>query len=291
MSVARCALGAAGTLARLAGAVARPLGLGADRLRVALYHDVPVRCRESFAAHLRRLGRSWTFVSPERFSAFAAGHEPVRGRNLLLTFDDGYASNRAVAEEILAPMGIRALFFAVPEFASAPSRAAAREFITRRILPGWHEAALDPDLANLRWSDLEALLEQGHAVGAHTMSHARLADLSTPAALAGEIVGSGDMLAARLGVPVEHFAYPFGDLPSMSPAGLAIAAGRFAFVHSGLRGDNRRVSPFAIRRDSLAPSEPLSVVDAFVEGVADPYYARSRARLDEWAGGLREVAR
>lgn len=45
-----------------------------------------------------------------------AGDETINGRNLLLSFDDGFASNRDVAEKILNPLDIKALFFVVSDF-------------------------------------------------------------------------------------------------------------------------------------------------------------------------------
>jgi hypothetical protein len=39
-----------------------------------------------------------------------SGNEPIQDNNLLITFDDGLISNRIVAEKILNPMGIKAIF-------------------------------------------------------------------------------------------------------------------------------------------------------------------------------------
>lgn len=103
----------------------------------------------------------------------------------------------------------------------------------------------------MTWADLEALLEQGHTIGAHTRTHARLSATKTSAELYDEIVVAGNTIAARLGIGVRHFAYTFGDLASITREALEIAARRYSFVHSGIRGNNRAgASPFAIRRES-----------------------------------------
>ena len=89
---------------KLARALGRPLGLASPhRLRVLFYHDIAPHDQPHFAAQLRWLARSWNLVSPKQFAAMVSGEEPIRGRNLLLTFDDGFASNRVVAEEVLNP--------------------------------------------------------------------------------------------------------------------------------------------------------------------------------------------
>ena len=55
------------------------------RLRVLIYHDIAPQEQERFAAQLRWLSRSWTFVSPLRFGAMVRGEESIKGANLLLS--------------------------------------------------------------------------------------------------------------------------------------------------------------------------------------------------------------
>ncbi len=269
---------------KLAKAIGRPLGLASPhRLRVLFYHDIAPHDQANFAAQLRWLARYWSFVSAEQFAAMISGGEPIRGHNLLLTFDDGFASNRVVAEEVLNPMGIRALFFAVSDFVALEDRDEARHFIARHIQPGSRADELPAHLYNMGWSDLEALLEQGHCVGGHTRTHARLSQINAEPDLDREIIASADTLAQRLGVPIEHFAYTFGDLASFSDKALSVARRRFRFIYSGLRGDNAGgVSPFALRRDAATAHDSMALLGAFVEGVADFHYAQPRAELGSW---------
>jgi peptidoglycan/xylan/chitin deacetylase (PgdA/CDA1 family) len=63
----------------------------------------------------------------------------------------------------------------------------------------------------LSWDELQDLArEPDVTIGAHTLSHPVLAQLHTTAA-AREIAESKALLERRLGRPVRHFAYPFGD--------------------------------------------------------------------------------
>ena len=272
--------------------VANDLGLGTrDRLRVLLYHDIPDSEMERFAAQLRWLSRQWRFVSPDRFGAMMSGDEPIRGRNLLVSFDDGFLSNRHAAERVLNPLRIHAMFFAVPAFVAIEDRDEARRFIAKNVQPGSRAEDLPAHWENMRWPDLEALLEQGHTIGAHTATHARLSTVTESARLRAEIVESADVLADRLGIAVDHFAYTFGDIGSVTPEALSLARSRFRFVHSGLRGNNVGATPFTIRRDSAALQDSRSnyqvfsnvLLGAFLEGVADRRYAASRRTLDAWS--------
>ena len=271
-------------LLRITKAIGRPLGLtSSDRLRVLLYHDVAPYEESQFAAQLDWLRRTWTFVTPERFGAMMLGNEPIRGFNLLLTFDDGLASNRVVAEKVLNPLGIRALFFVVSDFTSIHDYQEARRFISKHIWPGTQADDLPEHWYNMGWHDLEALLEQGHSIGGHTRTHARLSRIHSEEGLVHEIVASANTVEERLGAPVEHFAYTFGDLGSFSENALAVASLRFRFVYSGLRGENTcGVSPFTLRRDAITAQYSTALVGAFLEGAADFYYAGRCYQLGSW---------
>jgi peptidoglycan/xylan/chitin deacetylase (PgdA/CDA1 family) len=277
---------------KLAKAIGRPLGLiSANQLRVLLYHDIAPRDQANFAAQMRWLKRSWRFVSAEQFAAMVSGQEPIRGRNLLLSFDDGFASNRVVAEEVLNPMGIRALFFVMSDFVGMEDKNEARQFIAENIYPGTRAAELPAHWCNMGWSDLEVLLQQGHSVGGHTSTHARLSKIKTESDLEREIIASANVLEHRLGVAVEHFAYTFGDLASFSDQALAVARRRFRFIYSGLRGDNAAgVESYALKRDSAAFQDAFSnysvfsnnLLGAFLEGAADFKYAEDIGLLSSW---------
>ena len=261
---------------------------GYDRstsLRVLLYHDIAPEEHQNFERQLGWLSRHWTFISPEHFASVISGDATIQNKSLLLTFDDGFASNLTVAEKILNPMGIQALFFVVSDLVAIEDNEEARQFILRNVKLGTSMDKLPTYLSNMKWADLEALLEQGHTIGAHTRTHARLSEISSSDGLEDEIVCSADRLENRLGVRVEHFAYTFGDLSSFSSQALRIAQKRFRYVYSSLRGNNTiGTSSFAIQRDVFTPSDSNALVGAFLEGGADFLYRSSLNNLDDWAG-------
>lgn len=285
---------------KLAKAIGRPIGLTAsNRLRVLLHHDIAPHEQARFGAELRWLARTWTFVTPEHFAAMVSGMEPIRGSNLLLTFDDGLASNLVVAEQVLNPLGIRALFFVVSDLVDIEDRQEARRFIARNIYLGTRADELPAHWHNIGWGDLHALLKQGHSIGSHTRTHKRLSLIHTKTELEHEIISGADTLEQRLGVAIDHFSYPFGDLASFSESALSVAKRRFRFIHSGLRGDNAGgVSPFTLRRDSSALQDTHSnykifsnsLIGAFLEGAADFKYARDISLLSRWSRLSNEVS-
>jgi peptidoglycan/xylan/chitin deacetylase (PgdA/CDA1 family) len=253
------------------------------RLRVLMYHNIAPGEESRFAEQMRWLSQRWTFVSPVSFEAMIDGDEPVVRDSLLLTFDDGFASNRAVAERILSPMGIQALFFVVSEFVDLYDSVEARRFVADRFFPGLSTENVPAQLTNMTWADLYALLEQGHHLGAHTATHARLAETTPVEEIEKEIVVSADTLEKRLGLRIKHFAWPFGDLGSFSRQAFSIAARRFQYIHSGLRGNNSyNVSQFAIRRDAISVGDSHPMIGALLEGGADFRYRKHASILDGW---------
>ena len=178
-------------------------------------------------------------------------------------------------------MGIQALFFIVSDFMSLQNQEDAIDFISKNIQPGSQPIDLPETWNNMTQKDLEALLEQGHTIGAHTKTHARLSNIKVEKNLQEEIISCADILEKKLGVPIDHFAYTFGDLASFSEEALLIAKRRFRFIYSGLRGDNSQSTvPYAIKRDSAATQDARSNYSVFsnsllgsiLEGTADFKY-------------------
>jgi peptidoglycan/xylan/chitin deacetylase (PgdA/CDA1 family) len=59
-------------------------------------------------------------------------------------------------------------------------------------------------------------------IGAHTVNHARISSL-TPAAAIAELEGSRSRLKERLGIDVQHFAFPYGRSGDCGPRDFALA--------------------------------------------------------------------
>jgi peptidoglycan/xylan/chitin deacetylase (PgdA/CDA1 family) len=284
MSLIHSLLAASYQPLRLGNNLLRRVGVRADsRLRVLLYHDIAPHEQERFAAQLRWLAQSWTFVSPQQFADMMRGNAPINGANLLLSFDDGFASNRKVAEEILNPMRIKALFFIVSDFMNFSKGDDYRAFIARYICPGVTPETFPDHWQNMTWNDLVWLLGTGHTIGAHTRTHALLSELKQSDELMFEIAESANVIERNLGVKVEHFAYPFGDLASFSPEALGVAKQRFSFIYTGLRGDNALGAPScALRRDAMAPSNSFGLMGSLLEGGADIHYTRDLTQYESW---------
>jgi peptidoglycan/xylan/chitin deacetylase (PgdA/CDA1 family) len=125
-----------------------------------------------------------------------AGKDGNPGKQVAITFDDGFANVLEPGLAILAENHFRATQFLVARFLGRTSewQAGSGEVLERLM-----------DVSQVReW------LSAGHEIGSHTLTHPCLGAI--PLAQAREEIGaSKKMLEDAFGVPVRHFCYPYGD--------------------------------------------------------------------------------
>jgi peptidoglycan/xylan/chitin deacetylase (PgdA/CDA1 family)/GT2 family glycosyltransferase len=122
--------------------------------------------------------------------------QPLPGRCVLLTFDDGYRDFLANAWPLLERYGLRATVFLVADEIGGVNR--------------W-DRAYGHEVELLAWDEIRRLRAGGIEFGSHTASHPPLTGL-TPEDVVREAARSRAILSRGLGVPVDAFAYPYGDL-------------------------------------------------------------------------------
>lgn len=185
-------------------------GAGIDA-PIIYYHEVPDP--EAFRRQLAGLlGEGYSVVPYERLVRALRGAADLPARPLVITFDDGRASQLQNAAPVLLRMRLPATFFVLPGF--------------DRLEPG-HMSA----------DEFVRLRDWGFSVQSHTLNHADVPGLlrSNRGAAEAEVVQSRDALLPIGGG--DHFSYPFGGF-DQAAADLVRAAGylsavstRFARVH------------------------------------------------------------
>lgn len=166
----------------------------------------------------------------------AAGVVSGRGRVFHVTFDDAFGSVLD-ALPALERNGVRGTIFACTGLADE-----GRPFpISRR--PGDPSVA-ESHLRTLTWDELRAVVDRGHEVGSHTVSHPHLTRISD-SELACELDASRERLESELGRPCRFLAYPYGD----QDARVRLAARRAGYEAAfALPGRSRPYDPFEIPR-------------------------------------------
>lgn len=172
---------------------------------------VPVFAYHKLAPPPRATTDPFLYVSPGRFEAQLAAFrragcasaslaEALRAgdnsaRQVVLTFDDGFADVLEPGLEALSRHRFRALQFLVPGFLGRRNE--------------WDIAKGDVPEPLMDEAQIRDWLAAGHEIGSHSMTHRNLRRLG-PAEARQEIAGSKKALEDRFGLAVEHFCYPFG---------------------------------------------------------------------------------
>lgn len=254
--------------------------------RILLLHGVAEPELPALARLIAHVKRRHGVLTPDEAAAWLSGAATPRRRALasrlpcLFTFDDGFRTNARVARDFLSPDNIKAVFFVCPGLMALSGRNQLAA-VAANVFDGKRPAdTLGDEHRLLNWDELAELAREGHAIGAHGMTHRRLIRLSGDD-LAREIAESGTTVASRLGAEPAWFAYAFGDIDSVSRSALEQIAPRFRFCRSGVRGINdATTSRLAVRADAIDLASPFAYQRFVLEGGLDSRYARARARLD-----------
>jgi peptidoglycan/xylan/chitin deacetylase (PgdA/CDA1 family) len=158
--------------------------------------------------------------------------QPVAKKpRVVMTFDDGSASDYEIAAPLLAERGFGATFYVVSGFLGRA------HYMTE--------------------AQIVDLTRRGFEIGSHSMTHPYVSDLSDQA-LENEVVGSKRRLEEILGRPVRHFACPGGRVNGRVRASV-VAAGyeSLATSRTGMArpGTDRYFLPrVAMYRDTSPPA-------------------------------------
>ncbi|MBW4459914.1 MAG: glycosyltransferase [Nodosilinea sp. WJT8-NPBG4] len=177
-----------------------------DRLPILMYHRVAPEgdatmgqwrlTPEAFAEQLRYLRDAGYYsVTLEVWQQAIADRQPLPGRAIVLTFDDGYLDFFTYAFPLLQEYGFSATVFLVAERVGQTN--------------AW-DAQYSELVPLMDWEHIRQLQVQGVEFGSHSATHRPLTSLSLT-----EIVEEGarsrTILTQKLGCPVRTIAYPYGD--------------------------------------------------------------------------------
>ena len=179
-------------------------------------------------------------------------------RSVVITFDDGYADNRAIAYPILRQYGFPATIFLVSQAVG-----------TANLWDGDSELTGRPILSG---SDIQEMTGNGIDFGAHTRHHVSLTSVPSDR-VKDEVEGSRADLEYEVGSPIYTFAYPYGknDLASRAVVERAGFLGACSF-QSGV--NDHTTSLYALHRTEIRGTDSLL-----------------RFALALWLGGTRLIPR
>ncbi len=169
----------------------------------------------------------------------------MRTRRTSLELSFRAAGPLDVSTDAARDAAVRALAGHVKRCPAPEARAALAEVFAVAGAPGKAERRV-----MMSWDEIREMRGAGMTIGAHTGGHFNLPSLSD-ADLETEVRGSGDALAAALGAPVEHFAYPNGrtDCHFDARVARAVASAGFVSAVTSVNGPaSRRFSVYGVPR-------------------------------------------
>jgi peptidoglycan/xylan/chitin deacetylase (PgdA/CDA1 family) len=171
-------------------------------IRFAMYHDIPSWGRGGFARQLAYMRSFAEFLSIDDAVRHLEHGDPIDGRYICITFDDGYKSCYKNAFPILRELDTPAAFFVVPHYIEPGDGGRQESHDGRPLGPkGGHY---------LTWDECRRMVEGGCTIGSHSLSHARLAHLDE-AGVSVELARSKTLIEQRVGQSCHHFACPWGQ--------------------------------------------------------------------------------
>ncbi len=167
---------------------------GPIRCPMLYYHDIPTQA--GLAAQVAAFLQSgYRPVTMGRLVSALSGRGEPPPNCLVLTFDDGLASQITNGLPVLLRFDVPATFF---------------------VMPGGFQDGVHH---YMNGDDFRTLHDAGFELGAHTLNHAHLPNLLklNLSAFQAEVVDSKTLLERELGRPVDLFAYPNGafDAPTV----------------------------------------------------------------------------
>lgn len=190
------------------------------------------------------LENSYRFIDEGAFLETLSGGRESDGRELLLTFDDGYGELLARAIPALVERRISALIFVISSFVG-------KENTWELGLPG-------RKCTHLSWSEITELAGKGFAFGSHTRTHRDLTRLKPDESI-DELVRSKADIEEVLGRPVRSLSYPFGRFNAGISREAALAGYHAAFSMYP-PGSSKSIDRFALRREAVyVVDTPLSL--------------------------------
>jgi len=214
------------------------LGWGGGRLTVS-----PAQ----FAKQLDWLARNgYRVVRLSQLQAFLDGRARMPPRSVVITIDDGYESAHRLALPLLRQHGFPATVFIVSDSIGVGD--------------------------GLSWTQLRELVASGLIeIGAHSKTHRNLTLLAAGDSAAQyrrdielELRAPRDLLERQLGVPVRHFAFPYGDanaqvleVLAQQPYSLAVT------VRAG--GNPFYAQPLLLRRTMIFGDHDLATFQSKLE--------------------------
>ena len=271
----------AGTILRRSAAEASswlriPRASDRGNLRIIYYHRIDNeehRSCVSVAAFAEQMAflrtEGWSLLTLKQVAKHLNSQTPFPERAIAVTFDDGFQDNYTAALPILQKENIPATVFLTTDF------------IGTRELPVLRDRS---GIAPLNWDQVRSMAEAGVHLGAHTLTHPSLNDVSSEK-MVREIRDCRTRIQEETGIWTQDFCYPRGHYNDEVERAVDHAGYTMALTtRPGIVTAND--SPLTLRRTFIARDDRLRDFSHKLDGSYDRLHA-----LKQGWGRLRSLAR
>ena len=246
-----------------------------NSLRVLMYHNISEEDFENFEKQIKYLKKNWNFITPKKFYNLINKRRNIKGRNLLLTFDDGFKSNCVIAKKILNKYKIKAIFFIPVKFIKLKNKKQKIKFIKNNLKLNH----INKNMDNMNLEDLRYLKKNGHEIGSHTYSHINLKRIKSIDILNDEIFKKNKDVEKKINFKFKSFAFNFGSIKFISSISLKISLKIYKSVFVAIRGENK-INRRLIYRDNADPKEKPYILELYLMGMFDKIYRQQTEELE-----------
>ena len=247
-------------------------------IRALNYHDVPSFEAERFEAQLALYSKHFQPVGLDELLTLAAGRWSSERPGLIISFDDGLASNAQVAAPLLEKYGFIGWFMVPTGFIDAPPSEQV-DYARVHSINVRGEPGPDGRIA-MSWDELRNLVGS-HVIGCHTVDHVRFSDRRSSAELERETIGSRERLQEQLGISIDVFAWVGGEEDAYSAQAAAMI--RKAGFRVALMTNNSIFRPgddlMQLDRTNIETHYSPALTRLHLSGFYDLLYAPKRRRV------------
>lgn len=214
---------------------------------------------QRFAQQLKALHKYCDFVNFEDAVKMIIDQKKVRRCTIAFTFDDGWRDCYTQIAPQLEKYGVNAMFFINPNFVDAADNG-DEAYIENFTV----NTTKSPGKCPMTWEQIKDLQKRGFLFGAHTLDHYCIND-DNITELEHQIGHCRGAIEKKLGVPCEHFAFPYGRLEHANPKSIDIAFKYYKYVYS--QSDHTHYFSYGgkvINRRHFEPFWPISHIFYFL---------------------------
>jgi peptidoglycan/xylan/chitin deacetylase (PgdA/CDA1 family) len=197
-----------------------------------MYHHIPIDKIKIFEKQINYFIKDgWEFVEPTDLYNKKIFNTK---KKLLLTFDDGFYSNKIIAKKILKKFNIKAIFFVPSKFVEMNNLELVNKFI-KYNLELKKISYLNQSKVNMGYEDLKELINLKHEIGGHTKNHKHLSAVLSNFVKKNEINNSFNKNFLKKN---NYFSFPFGTKQDVDQQSLKLSLKFYDYVFTGIRGNN-----------------------------------------------------